>query len=140
MSFFKPLVTFSIKITSPFSILIHNSFVIFLAQTLYTLDKKVSQSAHFKIFDCSSEVHQITPVIYENKSLFFKVLIDLQYNNAQLLCTFLGQTLYTLVKRSSLACNFCGFQLLGQNPANSSCHFSNHKSVPPQILHHSSVL
>ena len=51
-----------------------------LTQTLYILD---SQSANFKIFECSSEVHQIHFVIYENTSHFtFKVCIDLQYNDA----------------------------------------------------------
>ena len=78
MSFFKPRVSFS---ESPFSVMTHNSSVIFLVQTLYTL-----------------------------------------------------------VKRSSIKWKFWDFRVLGQNSPHSTCYFSKRKSVPPQILHHSSVL
>ena len=40
---------------------------------------KNSQSANYKIFECSSDVNQIYYVIYETKSYFsFKVCIELQ--------------------------------------------------------------
>ena len=64
MQFFKPQVSFCLSIASPFSVVTHE-FFIFFRSTFYTLDKKVSQSANFKIFECSSEVHQIPHDIYE---------------------------------------------------------------------------
>ena len=109
----------------------------YIPQTLYNLDKKVSQSEIFNIFECSGEVHQI----YLTTSHFsFKVFVDFQCNNAELLYTFLVQILYTLIKRIPLKCKCWDFRMLGQNSWNSSCRFSKHKSVPLQILHHFSVL
>ena len=82
MLFFKSPVNFSLNIASPFSV-VTQLLCNFLAQTLYTLDKKVSQITNFKTFECSSEVQQIPDVIYENTSHFaFKVCIYLQYNDA----------------------------------------------------------
>ena len=52
---------------------------------------------------------------------------------------FLAQT-YNLLKRSPLKCIFWDFRVISQNLLNSSCHFSKHKSVTPQILDHFSVL
>ena len=40
LSFFKPRGSFLLNFASPFSVMIHNSFWNFLAETLYTLDKK----------------------------------------------------------------------------------------------------
>ena len=43
------------------------------------------------------------------------------------------------IKRSHQSPNFETFKCSGENLPNFSCHFSNHKSVFPQILHHSSL-
>ena len=43
------------------------------------------------------------------------------------------------VKESHQSPNFDIFKCSGENLPNSSCHFSNHKSVFLQILHHSTV-
>ena len=73
--------------------------------------------------------------VNETKSHFsFNVCINLQYNDAWLLCTFLPQTLYTLIKKSPLKCKFWVFRLLRQNLLNSSCHFSKHKSVSQTLI------
>ena len=54
------------------------SYVIF-----QTMDNKVYQSANFKIFECSGEIHQITHVINETTIHFsVKVYINVQYNSA----------------------------------------------------------
>ena len=47
-----------------------------------------------------------------------------------------------IAKRSPLKCKFWDFRVLDWvlDLPNSSCHFSKYKSVPPQILHHCSVL
>ena len=54
------------------------SYVIF-----QTMDNKVYQSANFKIFECSGEIHQIPHVINETTIHFsVKVYINVQYNSA----------------------------------------------------------
>ena len=58
MPFFKPAVSFSLNIASPFSVMIDNSSVVFIS-VLYKLEKKFSQSANFNNFECSGEIKQI---------------------------------------------------------------------------------
>ena len=83
------------------------------------------------------KIYQIPYVIFQTTSqLFFKYYITLQSHDTQLLCNFLAQTLHISVKRIPLKCTFWDFWVLGQNSPNFSCHFSKHKSVPFQILHH----
>ena len=57
----------------------HNSCIIFLAETLYSSDKKSYQSANFWSFEFSREkVHQILHVIFETAVHFsFKFCIAL---------------------------------------------------------------
>ena len=72
--FFKYCITFSVMTYTP---------CVIFSSTSYLGQKKVSQSANFKIFESSSEIHQIPHVIYETTSQFsFKVCINLQYNDA----------------------------------------------------------
>ena len=53
------------------------------------------------------KITQIPHVIFQSTSqFFFKFCITLQCHEIQPPCTFLAQTLYTLVKSSSLKCNF----------------------------------
>ena len=55
-------------------------------------------------------------------------------------CTFLAQTIYTLLKRSPSKWKFFEtFQCSGQNLSNSLCQFWNDKSIPLQILHPYSI-
>ena len=63
-----------------------------------------------------------------------------QFHERLLLCTFLTQTIYTLLKRSPLKWKFLRFfEYSGQNLSNYLCQFLNDKSIPLQILHPSSV-
>ena len=97
----------------------------------------LKESAIFK----RVKICQISHVIFERTSQFsFKFRTNLQCHQTQLLCTFLAQTLYTLVKISSLTCKFLIFlKCSGQNSSNSSCQFWTGKSIPLQIVHHSSL-
>ena len=69
MSSFQPPVSFSLNTAHP-SVTQQITLLYFFSSALYTLDKKVSQSANFKIFESSREVHQIPHIIYETKSRF----------------------------------------------------------------------
>ena len=73
---------------------------------------------------------QFPHVSFESASQFsFIFSINIQWYQTSLLCTFLAQALYTLVKKSSLKCKF--FRLSsaqGQNLSNFSCQFWNNKS------------
>ena len=56
-----------------------NSSVFFLAQTLYTLDKKAHQSKIFPFLSGWVKIQQIPHVIFETtKQFFFKLRITLQ--------------------------------------------------------------
>ena len=70
-----------------------------------------------------------------------KFCIPLQFHERFFVCTFLAQTIYTLLKRSPLKWKFLRlFECFCQNLSNSLCQFLNGKSILLQILYHSSVL
>ena len=111
--------------------------------------KKVTQSTLLTIFEWSSVVHQIPFVIYENTCHFsFKFWIDLQYNNAWFLCTFLLETLNTLIKKSPLKYLFLKLSSIGsklvkilKSILNAYASFSlNFASFFSVMTHNSSVL
>ena len=82
---------------------------------------------------------QILDVIFESASHFsFKFCINLPCHQTRLLCTFLVQTLYTLVK-GAIRRNFFRFWVVESKLVNSSCQFWNNKSIPFQILHYFSL-
>ena len=82
---------------------------IFLAQTLYTLDKKSPYRSEIFIFLTSwLKIHQIHYVIVEITSqFFFKLCISLQCHER--FCTFLAENLYDLDKRSPSKCKISDF-------------------------------
>ena len=95
----------------------------------------------FKFATARMKINQIPYVIFWSTSQFFlNYCITRQCHDILLLCIFLAQTLYILVKVTPLRWNVWDFWVLGQNSPHSSCRFSKHKSVPPKILHYSSVL
>ena len=55
MSFFEPRASFSSDFASHFSVMRHNSSVLFLSKSLHALDKEPHQSANFQTFNCSHE-------------------------------------------------------------------------------------
>ena len=85
---------------------------------------------------------QIPYTNFETTSWFLsKFCISLQFYERLFLCTSLAQTIYTLLKRSTMKMKFFEiFQCSGQILSNSLCQFWNDKSTPLQILYLSSVL
>ena len=55
-------------------------------------------------FECLGQIPQIPRVNFETTSQF-KFCIILHCHDVYFLCTIISQTLYTLVKKSSLKCN-----------------------------------
>ena len=80
----------------------------FLAQTIYTLLKR--SPLKWKLLRLSSaqvKICQISYPNFETTSRFrSKFCIPLQFHERLLLCTFLAQTIYTLLKRSPLKWKF----------------------------------
>ena len=83
----------------------------FSAHTFYTLDKRTpSKSQCLDFRTCSGENLLNSYVIFETTSHFsFKFCISIQCDQTWLFCTFLAQTLCTLVKSSPLKCKFLRF-------------------------------
>ena len=89
-------------------------------------------------------IYKIAHVIFQTTSqFFFKFWITLpcqERKKKKLLCTFLAQTIYTLLKRSPLKWKFMRLLSvwikISQIP---QVNFENDKTIPLQIFHHSSV-
>ena len=76
----------------------------FLAQTIYTLLKRSSLKWKFlRFLSARVKFCQIPYANFETTTRFLsKFCIPLQFHERLFLCTFLAQTIYTLLKRSSL--------------------------------------
>ena len=136
----KAQVNFLSNFASIFSVIKHNSHLLFLAQTLYTLVKRAKWRANlldFRVFD----------------SKFFKFLMSIlkwhinwssNFTSFFIVMTYNSSVNFKLIrfllwrKGSQQSPNFDTFKCSGENFPNCSFHFSNHKS-DFQILHHSSV-
>ena len=65
------------------------------------------ENTNFDIYKCSDENLLNSSCHFPNhKSVFLQILHDSSVSWNMLLCTFLGQTLYTLHKRDQSKCNF----------------------------------
>ena len=108
MSFQKAQVIFSSNLASIFNAIKHNSSVLFLSQTLCTSVK--SSTLKYKFLRFSSalmKIFQISHVIFQTTSHFFKKFgVTLQCHEIQLLCSFIAEILYTLVKSNPLKSTF----------------------------------
>ena len=95
----------------------------------------------FDFWSAQIKISQISYVNFETTSQFLSnFCILLQFQERLLLCTFLAQTIYTLLERNPLKWKFSRlFEYSGQNLSNFLCQFWNNKSIPLQFLHPSSV-
>ena len=85
----------------------HNLSVNFKLIRFLLWIKRSHQSPNFEIFKCSGKSLWNSSCHFPNhKSFFFKFSITLQCHERWFLCTFLSQTLYTLLRRSPLKCKF----------------------------------
>ena len=89
MPFFKPPVSFSLNITSTFSVMMHNSSVIF-SSTLYTLDKKKTLKVQILRF--------VSALVNFTRALFwgFKVLGQNLSNSSRCFSKYLSVSIQIL--------------------------------------------
>ena len=112
----------------------------FLAQTIYTLLKR--SPVKWKFLRLSSARVKFCLTTYANfettsrfLSKFFTPFSFMKDNSSVL---FSSSNIYFAEKEHIKIKFFGTFKCLGQNSSNSSCQFWNDKSIPLQILHHSS--
>ena len=78
----------------------------FVAHAFSVWTKGSHENTNFDIFKCSDENLLNSSCHFPNhKSVFLQILHDSSVSWNILLCTFLGQTLYTLHKRDQSKCN-----------------------------------
>ena len=89
----------------------------FLAQAIYTLLKGSPLKWKFlRLFTAQVKFCQISYANFETTSQFFyKLCIPLHFHGRLLLCSFLAQTVYTLLNRSPLKWVSLDFLVLGSN-------------------------
>ena len=149
MSFQKVQVSFPTNFASIFSVIKHNSSLLFLAQT-YTLVKSSPLKCKFLRFSSARvTIRQIPHVNSELTSQFLlKFFIILHCHGTKILCTFYAHTFSALDKRIPSRSPILDFRTCsGKNLLNSSCMFesqvsflSNFVSILIAIKHNSSVL
>ena len=118
----------------------------FLAQTICTLLKR--SPLKWQFLRLSSSWVKFYQIPYANFEMMYRYLskfcITFQFHEGLLLCTFIAQTIYTLLIRSALKWKSLRlFEHSGQNLTNSFCQFLNDKLILLKVLHpfslHSSV-
>ena len=141
MSFQKAQVIFPSNFASIFSVIKHNSSVLFLTQTLYTLVKFSQLMCNFLRFSSARiKIHQISHVNLNcqvNSSSIFASFSIFMTHNPPVNFKLINFHLWTKESHQSPNCET--FKCSGENFPNSPCYFLNHKSVFLQILHHSLV-
>ena len=107
MSILKRQVSSSSIFVSFFIVMSHNSTVNFKLMHFLLWTKRSYQSSNFDTFKCSGEDFPNCHVFFQTTShVSFKFCINLQCHERWLLCTFLAQAIYTLLKRSPLKWTF----------------------------------
>ena len=104
-------INFWSNFTSFFTVMTHKSPVNFELIHFLLWIKGPNKSPNFSTFKRALvKICQIPHVIFESTNYFsFKLCINIQCRQKGLLCAFLAQKCYTLVKRSSLKCKFLMF-------------------------------
>ena len=126
MSILKAQVSFPSNVILVFSAIKHNSSIIFLAQTLYTLVNSNLLKCKFLRFSSARvKICQMPHVNFELTSQFlFKFGIILHCHDTKLPCKFQAHTFSTLNKRTPSKFQFLNFRTCsGESLLNSSCHF-----------------
>ena len=126
MSFLKAQVSFPSNFASIFNAIKHNSSILFLAQTLYTLFKRSPLKCKFLRFSSAPvKISQIHHVNFELTSHFlFKFCIILDCHDTKLPCKFYAHTFSTLGKRTPSKSQFLDFQTCSsESLLNPSCRF-----------------
>ena len=131
MSFSKQQVSFSSNFASLFNVMRDNSSVLFQLKQ-YTLCSKV---------ECSGQnVSNSLCQFWNDKAISLQILYPSSVSwKITPLYFFSSNNIYFAQKEHIKMKIFETFKCSGQNSSNSSCQFSNYKSIPLQILHHSSL-
>ena len=107
MSVLNSQVNFFSNFASFFVVITHNSPVSFKLIYFLLCIKEPNKVPVLRLSCALVKICQIPLVIFQTTSqFFFKFCITLKCHELYLLCTFLGQTLYTLHKRDQSKCNF----------------------------------
>ena len=95
----------------------------------------------FESFECSGQILSNSYADFEIMSRYLsKFCIPLQFHEGLLLCTFFSSNnIYFAHKEPIKVKIFETLERSGQNLTNFLCQFLNDKSIPLQILHHSSL-
>ena len=121
--------------------MIHNSPVNFKFIHILLLIKVSHKSPNFETFECSGKDLPNSSCHFPNgKLVFLQVLNHFSVSwNKTPLSFFRSIIIFFFQKEPIEVQIFQTFECSCQNLSNSSCQFWNDKSVPPQIMHHSSL-
>ena len=101
MSFSKPQVTFFSNFASPFSVMKDNCT--FLGQTLNTLHNRSQWKWKFlRLPSARVKIHQVLVIFETTDQFFFKICINVQGNETQLLCMFLAKHFIYFQQKESI--------------------------------------
>ena len=131
MSFLEPRAKFSSNFAPLFSVMRHNSSVIFHLNLCMLWKKGSDQIENFQTFDCLHEINQIPYVIFQATSQFsFKFCNTLQCYDTKFLWNFIAETHITCFKqKESIVVQFS--KLLG---AQMKVHCSVSWKITPLYL------
>ena len=141
MSVLKWQVNSSPNFASFFIVMTHNSSANVKFMHFLLWIKESHQSPNFDAFKCSGENLPSSSCHFSNhKSVFLQILHHFTVSwKVTPLYFFSSNNIYFAQKEHIKMKMFETFKCLGQNLSNSPCQFWNCKSIPPQILHYSSV-
>ena len=115
MSILKRQVNSSSDFSSFFSVITYNSSVSLWLMHFLLWTKGSHKNTSFYIFKCSDEnLPNASSYFPNHKSVFLQIFHDSSVSWDILLCTFLGQTLYTLHQRTNQIANVSDFSVLGR--------------------------
>ena len=141
MSFSKPQVSFSS--ISHHSLLSWNitPLYFFSSNNIYFAKKEPIKVKNFEIFECSDQnLSNILCQFWNGKSIPLQIFYPFSVSWKITPLYFFSSNYIYFAQKQHIKMNFFEtFKCLGQNLSNSSCQFWNDKSIPLQILHHSSL-
>ena len=142
MSVLKWQVNSSSNFASFFIVMTHNSSVNFKLTHFLLWIKGSHRCPNFETFGCSAKNLPNSSCYFPNhKSVFFCQILhhsSVSWNITPLYF-FNSNIIYFVQKEPIKVQIFETFECSGQNSSNCSCQFWNCKSIPLQILHHSSL-
>ena len=141
MSILKRKINSSSNFASFFIFMIHNSSVNFKLIHFVLWIKGSHQGPNFETFECSGKSLPNSSRHFPNhKSVFLQTLHHSSVSWNITLVYFCSSNIIYFVQKESIKVQIVEtFECSGQNSSNSSCQLWKDKSIPFQILHHSSL-